>query len=79
MFRNLLLENFFGKSISGGEVLRAAGVEYFVRAMRIGADSLPDSPAALPLAANPDFGLWLRQHGVGSRQFLEMAVRPDDW
>ena len=25
MFYNLLLENFFGKSISGGEVLRAAG------------------------------------------------------
>ena len=60
------------------EILKCTGVKYFVKAMRMGESSLPDSKA-LPLSANPDFGLWLRQHGVTSRTFLEQAVRPDDW
>ena len=61
------------------EILKCTGVKYFVKAMRMGESSLPDSAATLPLSANPDFGLWLRQHGVTSRTFLEQAVRPDDW
>ena len=60
------------------DILKCAGVKYFAKAMRMGEPSLPDSNA-LPLSANPDFGLWLRQHGVTSRTFLEEAVRPPDW
>ena len=59
------------------EILKCAGVRYFVKSMRLGESSLPDS--ALPLSSNADYGLWLRQHGVTSRTFLEKAIRPADW
>ena len=64
------------------EILKCAGIKYFVKAMRMGEPSLPDSTVhgpALPLSSNPDYSLWLRRHGVSSRAFLEKAIRPVDW
>ena len=71
---NHILEGKFKVDLvpSRSEVLKCAGIKYFVKTMRLGESSLPES-AALPVSSNPAYGLWLRQHGVNSRTFLEQG------